>query len=81
MGSAFHSLDWEDYTKKWPLPGGWTYLCGGPGSSLKLGACPLDVSLFTDRRLGVGDSALWPTRLESQKYCYNLTFTDQLAIK
>ena len=49
--------------------GGLTYCeSGGPGSLLKSGGLYLDVSLFTDRRLGVGDAALWYTLLESQQH-------------
>ena len=46
-------------------------MCGGPGSLLKLGAPPLDQSLFIDTQLGVGDSGLWYTLLESYKCFYN----------
>ena len=45
----------------------------GPGSLLKSGpGHPLERSLFTDRRLGVGDSALCWTLLESQHYTISM---------
>ena len=47
--------------------------CGGPGSLLKLRGVAIDQSLFIDTQLGVGDSALWSTLLESQEQYYIVT--------